>query len=437
MNTDDEHLLSAFLMDFLTLNIITIAFVPIISCLFSCIIHLTEIKPNQMKKRVVRYLKHVLVTLLVLLVTGASTLYYLNGSLNYGQNPIAYKLDNEGPYVFYENDSIVSINYLKGTRTNGFFVKSDSCNIKKKTSLSCYFPLDSSSFKFELNYTIKPPKSTYSTGKKVLAISDIESGFKTFRDFLIRNNVINEKLEWIFNDNHLVLVGDFVDRGNSTTQVLWFIYMLEQKAKQHGGNVHFIIGNHELYNLQGQYKSSEKKYYAIASILGKLPYQLYNNNSFLGRWLASKNSIELINGTLFTHGGIHPEIAKTSISIDEINAINRKHYFKPYFPKPKKTVEQLITSNKKGVCWYRGYFKNELTQDEVEKGLNNFNAKSIVVGHTLQSKVKKLYKGKVYAIDVVHPKDYINSWPNRKSEGLLIEGEKYYRVFHNGKVEQL
>ena len=105
-----------------------------------------------MKKRVVRYLKHLIVTLLLLLVTGASTLHYLNGSLNYGQNPIAYTLDNEGPYVFYENDSIVSINYLKGTRTNGFFVKSDSCNIKNKASLNCYFPLDNSNFNFELNH---------------------------------------------------------------------------------------------------------------------------------------------------------------------------------------------------------------------------------------------------------------------------------------------
>ena len=66
-----------------------------------------------------------------------------------------------------------------------------------------------------------------------------------------------------------------------------------------------------------------------------------------------------------------------------------------------------------------------------------FNAKSVVVGHTLQSKVNKLYEGKVIAIDVHHPKDYQKHWPNKQSEGLLIKDDTYYRVFANGDKEEL
>ena len=38
-----------------------------------------------------------------------------------------------------------------------------------------------------------------------------------------------------------------------------------------------------------------------------------------------------------------------------------------------------------------------------------------IVGHTLQWSVKKLFKGKVFAIDVKHPKDYNANFPPRSS----------------------
>ncbi|WP_299887003.1 metallophosphoesterase [uncultured Lacinutrix sp.] len=390
-----------------------------------------------MKKRILRYFKHIFSTLIVLLIVGSLVLFYLNGTYNYGQNDLRYNLHNEGPYVFYENDSIVNINYVKGNKESGFYVDKKKSHVAEETTLSTYFPLDSSSFSFELKSEFKTPKSIYNDGNKILAISDIESGYKTFRDFLIANGVIDKNLNWTFSKGHLVLVGDFVDRGFSTTQVLWFIFKLEQDAKRHGGLVHFILGNHELYNMQGQYKSAEQKYYAVASILGKQQYDLYSKNSVLGRWLSSKNTIERINGVLFAHGGIHPELVEAKVTLEDINQINRTNYYNTYFPKPVKSIEQLILSHKKGVCWYRGYFKDDLSQDEVEKGIEKFNAKSIVVGHTLQSMVKKLYQGKVYAIDVRHPRDYISMWPNRKSEGLLIKDNKYYQILHTGERKEL
>jgi hypothetical protein len=153
--------------------------------------------------------------------------------------------------------------------------------------------------------------------------------------------------------------------------------------------------------------------------------------------MTSKNTLELINGHLFAHGGIHPDFANYDTTIDEVNQINRANYRKAYFPKPKETVEQLITSSRKGICWYRGYFKDDLSQEDVEKGIKQFNAKAIVVGHTLQWNVTKLYNGKVFAIDVKHSKDYSKHWPFKKSEGLLITEGQYFRVFANGEQKQL
>jgi len=390
-----------------------------------------------MKNRIIRYLKHIFGTVISLLLVGAIVVISLNGSFEYGNNPQGINLDKEGPYVFYETDSTLNVNYIRGNKTDGFYLDKTEYHTNDEIFANCYFPLDASGFEFAIQPQIITPKSTYADKEAILAISDIESGYKTFRDFLIINKVIDENLDWIFGKGHLVLVGDFVDRGFSTTQVLWFIYKLEQEAKKQGGHVHFIIGNHELYNMQGKFKSASYKYYGVASILGKQHHDLYNKNSFLGRWMASKNTLELINGHLFTHGGIHPDIEDYDITIEQVNQINKNHYDQSYFPKPKESVEQLILSNKNGICWYRGYFKDDLSQEEVEKGINHFNAKAVVVGHTLQWSVKKLYNGKVFAIDVKHPKDYNKNWPKKKSEGLLICEGNYYRLLADGDMLEL
>lgn len=391
----------------------------------------------KIKKRIIRYLKHTFGTIGVLLVAGVIVLISLNGSVEYGVNPLRLDLDKEGPYVFYENDSTLHVNYIGGNKTDGFYLVQKKYSIDEEIPASCFFSLDSSKFSFTIKSEFKTPHTTYSDSQPILAISDIESGYKAFRDFLINNKVIDYNLQWIFGKGHLVLVGDFVDRGFSTTQVLWFIYKLEQDANKQGGHVHFILGNHELYNMQGKYESASYKYYGVASILGKQHHDLYNQNSFIGKWLASKNTLELINGNLFAHGGIHPDIANYDITIDHINQINRENYYRSYFPKPNETIEQSIISNKKGICWYRGYFNEDLSQADVEKGIYKFNAKAVVVGHTIQRKVNKLYHGKVFGIDVKHPKDYNKNWPNKKSEGLLITKGKYYRVFADGDKKQL
>lgn len=390
-----------------------------------------------MKKRIARYLKHILSTILLLGSIAVPFGLYHGAALHYGDHPLLYNIGNEGPYVFYKNDSILNVNYLKGNRDDGFYVDKKEYSINSEVSISSYFQLDSTSFDFKINPDIKIPKSTYLDGNPILAVSDIEGSYKAFRDFLINSNVIDTNLNWTFGKGHLVLVGDFVDRGWSVTQVLWFIYKLEQEAEEKGGFVHFIIGNHELKNMQGNYKSAADKYLAASNILGKFQSELYNSNSFLGKWMSSKNSIEKINGNLFAHGGIHPDVAASKLGLDEINQLIRNNYYKPYYPKTEKTTESLLTSNKTGICWYRGYFKEDLSQEEVEKGLNKFNAKSIVVGHTLQSKVNRQYNGKVIGIDVKHPKDYQKYWPKGESEGLLIEGNNYYRVFLNGEKKEI
>jgi len=99
----------------------------------------------------------------------------------------------------------------------------------------------------------------YLLPEKLIAISDIEGNFTGFSSFLKSNGVIDDNYNWTFGDGHLVLVGDFVDRGQHVTQVLWLIYKLEQEAEKHHGKVHFILGNHEVMNFRGNWSYNDKK----------------------------------------------------------------------------------------------------------------------------------------------------------------------------------
>jgi hypothetical protein len=285
-----------------------------------------------MRKRVLRYLKHIAFTFFIIIpILFGIGLVANGGGLHYDDNEARLNWHNEGPYAFYENDSILNVKYIKGNQNDGFYLDEKKYALNTPIPAQSHFSLDSTSFSFTINSEFKVPPSSYSDNQQILAISDIESGYKTFRDFLINNAVIDKKLNWKFGKGHLVLVGDFIDRGFSATQVLWFIYKLEQEAAKHGGTVHFIIGNHELKNMYGDYGAASPKYTYVAGILGKTQTDLYSLNSVLGRWLSSKNSLERINGNLFVHGGIHPNIAKSNTSLEEINTLIRKNYYKaPY-----------------------------------------------------------------------------------------------------------
>ncbi|MEO0469335.1 MAG: metallophosphoesterase [Bacteroidota bacterium] len=392
-----------------------------------------------MKKRIIRYLIHIVATLFGLLLIGLAILLSENGAIHYGDNPAGMNWENDGPYVFFDGDSSLSLQYVQGNQDDGFYVRSRQYDADSTFNASCYVNLDSTKFDLVIDRKqIRTPPTSYDDEGRIFAVSDIESSYRTFRDLLIAHGVIDEQLQWSFGKGHLVLVGDFVDRGFSTTQVLWFIYKLEQEAEKQGGKVHFIIGNHEIKNMQANFEAASPKYAYIAYILGRQQHELYNQQSFLGRWLAQKNTMERINGYLFVHGGIHPEVAGIDLNLTEMNQLIRSKYHQGYYPKPEASAEQLLRSTYTGPAWFRGYFKGEaLSQKEVEMGLNAFEAKAVIVGHTIQSTVKRHYQGKVVGIDVQHPNDYHKNWPSRESEALLIEGGRFYRALANGGKEEI
>lgn len=281
----------------------------------------------------------------------------------------------------------------------------------------------------EFNNNSIPPY-IYNTEENIFAISDIEGDFDKFIQILQRNKVINDSLNWNFQKGHLVLLGDFFDRGDDVTATLWLCYKLEAEAKKAGGQVHFILGNHEQMNLQGNIKYVQPKYKALAQKLN-IPYkEFYGKNSELGRWLRSKNSIEIINNILFCHGGISPNFIKNKESIETINKNILKAIEHFDISKEINTNDTFYKYlNMESPLWYRGYFEDwsyykKSTQSEVDAVCNHYKIQKIIVGHTTVEEIKTHFNGKIIGINV--KRHYDNT--KNKPSALLIENNKFYAV---------
>jgi hypothetical protein len=287
----------------------------------------------------------------------------------------------------------------------------------------------------------------YDFPSKLISISDIEGNFNAFYSFLLNNKVIDKNYNWTYNNGHLVLNGDFFDRGENVNQVLWLIYMLEEKAEEQGGKVHFINGNHEIMNLYGDVSYAKEKYIEVAKQISNEKHWdtaskfLHSNDSELGKWLRSKNVIEKIGPYIFVHGGINTKLMHEKLSISEINKIAIKYYGKRKLGS-ENIKENLVLSPYFGPYWDRslsmdfiykmGFFFNDPlnapthkpSQTELDAILKFYNSRKIIIGHSVVNEVTYDYNKKVIKIDVKHGL----TKNNKNTQGLLIENGIEYLV---------
>lgn len=281
-------------------------------------------------------------------------------------------------------------------------------------------------FSFRLKKELTNEPAVYEMPEKLIAISDIEGEFNAFRSFLIANGVMNEKYKWTFGKGHLVTVGDFFDRGLMVTQTLWLIYHLENQAEKAGGKVHFILGNHDLMNMNNDFRYVRKKYFTNAELMN-VPYiDLYKPKTELGQWLETKNIVEKIGNYVFVHAGISKEVADLNLSVQELNDKARRYYFRNKEAQ-QQTDKIYSTIYKFGVSptWYRGWGKQTIALEEADEIMKKWNVDKFVIGHTLHSEVTYLLNKRVIDLDVAHAKGVV--------QGLLIENGNEYKVDNKGE----
>jgi len=296
-------------------------------------------------------------------------------------------------------------------------------------------------FSFQLQNTFMPPPAAYDASPKILALSDIEGNFEAFAGLLLGNGIIDKSYTWHFGTGDLVLVGDFMDRDEDVLPCLWLIYKLEQEARTAGGRVHFLLGNHELMNLQADVRYVPRKYLQVAHQLSGIEdtrqaYKfLFSQDTELGRWLRTKNVIEQIGPFLFVHAGLSPAILPLQLSIEEINHICRRHLDSDRsHPAMQASKQARLLLGSEGPLWFRGLVSYpgmdtpKVTAPELDKLLDYYQAEKMVIGHTIVEQISTDYSGKLIRLDVEQPQKRGTG----KAQALLLLDQVAYRVNDQG-----
>jgi hypothetical protein len=193
-----------------------------------------------------------------------------------------------------------------------------------------------------------------------------------------------------------------------------------------------------------------------------------------GEWLRGHAAVAEIDGIIFLHGGIHPDLAKTKL--DAINSriheefkafddlkqyLQNENLILPFFTsqeiinvlRAEVTVElksRVPAKNERqakiqdflrqgdwlsvrvdGPLWFRGYdqWSEEEGAPQASKVLEAYNATHVVVGHTVQKggRIRPRFRDKVFLIDTGMLSSY---YPGGRASALEICGNaKFIAVY--------
>lgn len=366
---------------------------------------------SKIKQRVIKYLYLVLFSILLINWTTAQEV----------QDTSFF----DGPHCFYNGDSLI-INYY-----NYGSVESFQLSIQDTNKFNGYF--NDSLINYSIPNQFDSDHDAYPETDKIFVVSDIHGQYEIFRELLCSNGIIDENNSWNFGDGQLVILGDVFDRGKEVHEAFWLIYNLENQARETGGRVHLLLGNHEVMVMQNDLRYVDEKYFKISESFEIDLHNLYGKNTFWGRWLRSKNFINIIGSYLFVHGGIHPELIDDYKSINEINRMMRTNIDTDRNEiKMDQELSDLFRS--KGPIWHRGFFVPDTLPEVSEFDLNNilqhFNVDKIIVGHTTIDSIQSFFEQRIINVDG-------GIKYGESGEGLLIIKDQFYRVGSNGNQQLL
>lgn len=188
---------------------------------------------------------------------------------------------------------------------------------------------------------------------KVVAFADVHGAYVELTGLLQAAGVIDRQRHWQAGATHVVSLGDLLDRGADSRQVMDLLMRLQDEAAAAGGALHVVLGNHEAMNLLGDRRYVAAGEYAAfaaeepagvrereragwlaahgpgsaAGFDARFPPGYFGYRAALapdgkyGRWLLGLPVIIVIDGTVYMHGGPSSLLARLSPA-----AINQRYH---------------------------------------------------------------------------------------------------------------
>ncbi|KAK3846833.1 MAG: Metallo-dependent phosphatase-like protein [Linnemannia gamsii] len=246
-----------------------------------------------------------------------------------------------------------------------------------------------------------PPKNG-----RTVAVGDLHSDLAQTLAVLRLANVVDADSNWSGGHDTLVQTGDIVDRGPDTIAIYKLFDKLRQQAKEAGGKVVNVYGNHEVMNLGGDLRYVTEEDYDSFGGRQKRKEAWDVKTGWLGQQIYSNFNITHIqNGhTAFSHGDMEPEWA--SLGADTLNLLSREAIW-------KGDIRYAPIFQGTGPIWSRAHATQEGGMEETCKSVDAakkaLGVNRLISGHTPQyrtGKILSICNGGYMVIDVGISKYY-------------------------------
>lgn len=263
------------------------------------------------------------------------------------------------------------------------------------------------------------------TPERIIAIGDLHGDYEAWQDIALAADLIDRDGHWSGGVTALVQLGDIVDRGPDSLRIIHHLQQLEKEARDAGGQVIVLLGNHEAMNISGDLRyvhpgelaafadkqskrrrqltwldkreeiarsytatnpditiKAVRKAWFEDTPFGKLEHrQAWRAGGEIGTWAGNLPVVAKVGDTLFVHGGLSAERGLEPLSV--LNARYAAALADVEGP-DLATVEDLL-----GPLWYRGNVMRAESdssrlsrEEELSRVLSFHQAKRLVVGHT-------------------------------------------------------
>jgi len=343
----------------------------------------TVLKKNIMKKQVPVLIICLILSINLTGIRGQGT--ERGDSLNVG----------DGPYIRLVEDTLKILRIENGVLRDNYLLRGDRSPVELVNGQSATYRELTRVFKKKPRY-----RQNYRRVDSIAVISDVHGHYDVFIQQLISNGICDQNLNWKFGKGHLVFLGDAFDRGDAVTQILWSLFVLQEKASRAGGTVHVLPGNHEAMILGDDLRYISDKYKTVESICNTSYSDLYSDNTVLGKWIRSLPVIITIDDIIFVHAGISPEFVSKEPKIKLVNKIFAEEIMGKDLASLPENDERVFLGGNYGPLWYRGYFSDTtFTESKLNVILDYFDKDHIVVGHTTHRDLTSLFDNKIIDID--------------------------------------
>ncbi|XVF84283.1 hypothetical protein PTKIN_Ptkin17bG0024500 [Pterospermum kingtungense] len=309
-----------------------------------------------------------------------------------------------------------------------------------------------------------PLQTHYPAPDRLIAIGDLHGDLEKSKQAFRLAGLIDGSDRWCGGSTTVVQIGDVVDRGGDELKILYFLEKLKREAVKSGGQLITLNGNHEIMNVEGDFRYVTKKgldefdvwgfWYGVGNKMKSLchglekpkdPFQgiplsfggvpekfchsirtriaaLRPDGPISRRFLATNLTVLVVGDSVFVHGGLlkkHVDYGLERINEevrDWINGLNGRR--SPDYCRGRNAV-----------VWLRK-FSDELAKNcdcsLLEHVLATIpGAKRMIMGHTIQEiGINGACDNRAIRIDVGMSKGCINGLPEvleiHRNSGLRV-----------------